>query len=618
LEEDREDNDVDAKTHQLKNVLQHERRFVIPTYQRDYEWTREGQWQLLIEDITEVADQLLLTRATAEEAGQDLTEAERRVPPHFMGAIVTDQLPAPMDSVDQRAVIDGQQRLTTLQLLLRGVLDVLIEQGLAARAKQIRRLLLNPEDVADDEAGRFKLWPRRRDRTVWPLAMGDEGTEAAMNHLYLEARRFFAQAARDYAAAGEISTTRLLAFTDAITNLVKLVVIELEPNDDAQVIFEVLNGRQTPLSAADLVKNLLFMRAELASESQLDALYDRYWQGFDDPWWKQEVGTGHAARGHRDILLSAWLAGVTGREVSVNRLYGDARTYVNVSGRPTRVLLPEIHSYSEAYQRVYDRLPVNSPVRRRVYKRLDRLRMTSALPLLTWLETLPLDVLTACDHDRAIQGVESWVMRRLITSASTRGYNTAFVDLLRAGRAALTGGGNVADAILAAMRAAPNGMDMPDDMDVEQAFLTRPFYNNVTQERIRMILGALDEQLRLENPKAEPAAFDYDKLSIEHLLPRKWATHWPPPADLDGVALDHWVQRRNGALHRIGNLTLVTPSFNSSVSNLDWPVKQAELAQQSGLQLNSTLKTLAQWDESEIDARASLLAQAACRAWPAF
>src|SRR5205807_2086440 len=127
------------------------------------------------------------------------------------------------------------------------------------------------------------------------------------SHLYAEARRYFLRHSLDFIGSGDVVNTRASLLVDAALDLFKLVVIDLEENDDAQVIFEVLNGRQTPLSAADLVKNLLFLRAENRHEGQLEELYDRYWSQFDDPWWKTEVGRGHAARRHTDMLLAAWL-----------------------------------------------------------------------------------------------------------------------------------------------------------------------------------------------------------------------------------------------------------------------------------------------------------------------
>lgn len=119
---------MQAFTYELKQIMTPERRYVIPTFQRDYEWTQVGQWELLFEDLDAVADRLGQARANAATTGANLAKAEKAVAPHFLGAVVCDQMPSPAGGLDLRAVIDGQQRLTTLQLLVRGVLDILVEK----------------------------------------------------------------------------------------------------------------------------------------------------------------------------------------------------------------------------------------------------------------------------------------------------------------------------------------------------------------------------------------------------------------------------------------------------------------------------------------------------------
>lgn len=131
-----------------------------------------------------------------------------------------------------------------------------------------------------------------------------EDSPGVDDHLYLKARRFFRDRSRVAMQTPE-GGDRSDVVVDALLSLFKLVVIDLEDNDDAQVIFEVLNGRQTPLSATDLVKNLLFLRAELTDEAELEALYEEHWAPFDDVWWRKEIGRGHAARGHETSFCRA-------------------------------------------------------------------------------------------------------------------------------------------------------------------------------------------------------------------------------------------------------------------------------------------------------------------------
>ena len=103
---------MDATTYELRSILGNERRFLIPTFQRDYEWTETGQWQLLFDDLVATAARLSAARATAETTGESAARAEKRVEPHNLGAVVLDQLPSKAGVLDRSAVIDGQQLLT--------------------------------------------------------------------------------------------------------------------------------------------------------------------------------------------------------------------------------------------------------------------------------------------------------------------------------------------------------------------------------------------------------------------------------------------------------------------------------------------------------------------------
>lgn len=615
---------MDAKTYPLQDILKPERRYIIPTFQRDYEWTRKGQWELLFDDLESTADKLLEVRLGASDAAPVLKSQEQNVTPHFLGAIVCASLPFATGGVALRSVIDGQQRLTTIQLLVRGLLDVL-QEAKSDRRKSVRRMLFNPDDVVEHPEEVHKLWPRRRDREVWPTAMADEVPQykGDADHLYLQARRYFAEAVRESARTdhGALDPVRLQALADALSSLFKLVVIDLEDNDDAQVIFEVLNGRQTPLAPIDLVKNLLFLRGELADED-VERLYDAYWAHFDDDWWKVVVGRGHAARGRRDVLLSVWLTGVTGYEANVSHLYREAREYLNGASAPdTEQVLRELSRYARAYREIYGAEAVGHRLRAS-YDRLNALEITTAVPLLAWLRIAPAEVIGPDDEVRAVRAIESWALRRFYVGWQTRGYGTHLARVLRAAKKAALVGGNVADAVIGSLQ--HGALDWPSDNQVRQAFMTRPFYSAVAQYRIRTLLRAIDEQLRSEDSHEPPASIAFDGLQIEHVLPRKWRAHWPL-RDADGNPLDpdagdpvsvQLVSRREQALDRLGNLTLVTQAFNLDVSNLGWSAKQPEFAKQAALVINKGIAAAQEWSETEIDARGAFLADVATRVWP--
>lgn len=613
---------MDANTYPLQEILKPERRYIIPTFQRDYEWTLEGQWKLLFEDLESTAERLLMVRG-GDEGPSKLKSKEQSIPPHFMGAIVCASLPFATGGVALRSVIDGQQRLTTIQLMLRGLLDVLMESE-SDRSKSVRRMLFNPEDVLESPEEEYKLWPRRKDREIWPRAMGDDvpADDVDTDHLYLQARKYFSEASRSFATVegGIVDQSRLVAMADALSSLFKLVVIDLDDNDDAQVIFEVLNGRQTPLSAIDLVKNLLFLRGELAEED-VEGLYDKYWAQFDDAWWKQNVGRGHAQRGRRDVLLSVWLTAATGEEANVGHLYREARSYL-AEGPSTEDVLEQLSSFATAYQEVYEKLPVGDERLVAAYRRVSALGITTAVPLLTWLRTVPSSDLPHGAHVRAVRAIESWALRRAWVGWQTRGYGTHFTRVLRDAKAAVEEGTDIADAVIAGLR--DGVLAWPTDSDVEDAFLTRRFYGDARFRNV-LLLGALDHQLRSENPNEPDAVVSYEGLQIEHVMPQSWGAHWPV-TDSDGALVQEdandpaWLAssaERQRVVDRIGNLTLVTGTFNRSVSNRGWSAKRPEFEKQKSLVINYDIARSEEWDEDAIESRARSLAAAAIRLWPA-
>ncbi|TFD60919.1 DUF262 domain-containing protein [Cryobacterium suzukii] len=609
---------MQANTYPLSQILLPDRRYLIPTFQRDYEWSRDGQWELLFEDLAATADRLIDVR-TSGATDSALLARETTVSPHFLGAIVVASVLSPAGGITLRSVIDGQQRLTTAQLLVRGVLDVLTAEG-SLKQHQLREMLFNKEYLVVAKEEKFKLWPRRNDRLVWPIAIDDAiPSYDDSDHLYLQARSFFATKTREYVADDEgVDTLRVDALADALSTLFKLVVIDLEDNDDAQVIFEVLNGRQTPLSAIDLVKNLLFLRGELAA-ADVETLYDKYWAHFDDIWWKEEVGRGHAQRGRRDVLLSVWLTAELGKEASVSHLYAEARAYLN-DGPSTEEVLQSLARFSTAYEAIYGHITVAEVELKTAYERIRNLDIATAVPLLAWLRAVPLDRLTSADHVRAVHAIESWALRRAFLGLQTRGYGAHLTRVLNDAKRAIEAESDVANAIIDSLQRGAHAW--PTDREVGAAFRDNRFYGYIGQPRIALLLSAIDVHLRRNDPHQPSASIDYSKLQVEHVMPQSWESNWPFLEKGMPIMKDEndptWLNasdERNRAVNRLGNLTLVTGSFNRHLSNVAWSVKRTEFAKQNTLVSNFAVANSDSWDESRISARALELATVATEIW---
>jgi hypothetical protein len=433
---------VKAETRTLQEVLHGDRRFVVPVYQRPYVWELERQWEPLWADVEATAIRLAEVRRDGHGRGLDASMADRGASPHFLGAVVIEDRPVKTGDVDTRLVVAGQQRLTTLQLLLRGVLDAFEHAHVDTRLRaRMRKAIRNDEEVvAASEL--LKVGPRRADQDDFAAAMSGSSPVAETSK-FAAARNYFRQQAiaflqdkevpADPYAQGDEREVRASLLTATLLGLVKLVVIDLEDVDDAQVIFEALNARNTPLSATDLVKNLLFLHAQ-THRHDAELLYETLWKRFDDDsgWWLQAVGVGHAQRARQDWLLGYWLIAQRGRAINVGRLYGEFRRWLDESGMPPLDALQTLNQYADAYEALNGRRSGATAREMEAFRRIERLNITVAMPVMLWLVVQPEDRLPVTERESAIRAIESFVVRRMAAKYQTRGYGNVFVEVLKA------------------------------------------------------------------------------------------------------------------------------------------------------------------------------------------
>ncbi|WP_076989240.1 DUF262 domain-containing protein [Actinosynnema sp. ALI-1.44] len=247
---------MQASTLTPQKLFEPQVRYVIPVFQRPYVWKIEKQWEPLWADVRAVAEELL------DAAGGSGSQA---VPPHFLGAVVLDQQQSPSGYIAVRHVIDGQQRLITLQLLLNATRQVTEHHGRSRDTALLATLVRNPEHVVDSDDELLKVWPISADRGAFQSAMDSDRENDGGEHLVSQAIAFLRDRITAWALDSNGQTTpeqRLQALTMTLAQHLKLVVIDLEPGDNAQAIFEALNDRGSPLLAADLIKNAVFQAAE--------------------------------------------------------------------------------------------------------------------------------------------------------------------------------------------------------------------------------------------------------------------------------------------------------------------------------------------------------------------
>lgn len=613
-----------ADTKTLQQVLQGDRRFVIPVYQRPYVWTRERQWEPLWSDVESTAVRLAEARRTAHAHDLPASKADSKAPPHFLGAIVVEQHPTSTTDIKTRLVVDGQQRLITLQLLLMGTLDALRTASVDKRqVAQLRKLTRNDEEIWSGDDLR-KVWPRPAEREGYQRAVAAD-PPSGDDSVFAAARQFFFGEAIDfledqgvpedpYADGGSVRRRSSLLVSTLI-GLVKLVVIDLEDVDDAQVIFEALNARNTPLSATDLVKNLLFMRAQ-AKGHDPERLYEEVWARFDraNHWWREYTGAGHARRARQDWLVGDWLIAQLGRVINVGRLYGEFRDWLDSSGKSAFDALQTLNQYADAFEKLHARVDGATSKELRSFHHINQLNVAVANPVLLWLLTQPEEDLPIPEREMAFRAIESFVIRRMAIKAQTRAYGQAFAEVLRAGQQADAHPGH---AIVEALRQGPHGYTWPRNDELVSQFRTSAYYGygGIAQYRLRLLLSAVDARLQRDAHKSEPVSIQYGKLQVEHVIPRSWRKHWPVEASDPNERIVR-EQEREAHIHRIGNLTLVSDRLNPAMGHNPWKNKREQLAEHSNLRLNVLLCQIGEWNERAIRERGEWLAGQLASIWP--
>ena len=600
----------------ISAVFGPERRYLIPLFQRPYVWSKDAQWEPLWEDV-------------ADRADRELEQPKSETPPHFLGAIVIQQRPSWGDDLLAHDVIDGQQRLTTFQLLLSAFHDL----AAASEEKQVIASLVswtrNATPIADPDVEQFKVWPTARDVEQYRLVVtagSREEIERRHPAVYkrkklqprprmVEAYLYFQERIRAWIEADgrERVGERMKALRRVFDKRMQLVSIELEQQEDPQAIFETLNARGVPLLASDLLRNFIFQRAE---QGDADRLHERYWARFeipDDPhvpdgarFWEVEERQGRLSRARLDLLVQHYLTMKRGTEVLSGHLFAAYKEWIKRDA-PFASLDDELGDFTKFAALFHELLrPSTDSSLGRFAQRLRVLDTSTAYPLV--LGILGNARLAPADREAIFSDLESFLVRRLVCLRPSKNYNRLFLQVLRD-----FSHGEPTRSAFRALLAAGTGenVDWPNDAAFEQAWMTLDAYRELKPAKVEMILRVLDEALHTGN--TEPIKIAERRLTVEHVLPQEWKPHWPLPTDLDIEAAQ---EKRDEVVHDFGNLTLLTQPLNSTVSNGPAAQKLPRIALDSALRLNTHFQNRTTWSEADIEARGAALFKLAKKVWP--
>lgn len=419
--------------------------------------------------------------------------------------------------------------------------------------------------------------------------------------------------------AADAPRGRMHALLAALLNHLKLVVITLSENDDAQVIFETLNSQAEPLLAMDLVRNNIFQRASAQGESA-EKLFEEKWRPFDEAsdFWKADSPRAKPKRPRIDHFLSHALTAQTGAETSLRELYAEYRSFTRPKGKPRFATVSEELDALIVFRPIYHSLEVGGgdPALARLGLKLNQFEVSTVYPLVFRVATSNID---DAEKSRIYDLIYSHLVRRTICGLTPKSLNKTFARLV----SDFIEFGISTETFLASFKKqSGDAVRFPRDQEFKNAFLSLPAYEMTKRkERLAEILWDLEVVFRSKYSVDTPRP---KGISVEHILPQSWTTNWPlmdgtmAPADkFTGVdqSMRDAIRIRDASLHTMGNLTLITVPGNATASNRPFSEKKLWL-KQSLLAMNLSIQDHDTWDEKSIAGRAALLADAAIKIWP--
>jgi uncharacterized protein with ParB-like and HNH nuclease domain len=542
---------MQASETKLRQLIEGTKQYVVPLFQRPYSWS-EKQWKTLWTDV-------------AEQSRHD----DGR--PHFFGSIVATPAKSVPQGVGKYLLIDGQQRITTVQLFLAAIRDVAARLGDTKLRERIDGQYLSNGYEEGDE--RLKVLPTQDDREafraiLWKRAVPESRMRAC--HQFFISRL-------DRHSADELENIHL-----AIVDRLSVVSITCDDHDNPHLIFESLNAKGEKLTPADLIRNFLLMRVNTKDQERL---FHAHWLPI-----QQALGAD----------LTEFVRHYLMKE---GKILKDADVYFELKDRladskpaEAEAFLRDLHRLGMSYAKFVD------PTREaeaEVSFRLDRLRrlkLTVAYPfLLRVFEACDTGSLTRAQLLATLDMLESFLLRRSVCGVPSNQLRRMLPPVFDAA-------GGAGATFLDSLRMQLGGKRCPSDAAFAAALENEPLYSSADKNaRLRMILE------RLEASFGHKESAETFGAQIEHVMPQTMTPEWLE--ELGGTP----EEEASRLLHTLGNLTLT--KYNPELSNGPYKTKREEFAR-SHFELNRYFGTIERWSPEAVRERGRRLAQRARVIWP--
>lgn len=561
------------------------KQYKVPLFQRPYVWSRQ-QWEQLWSDISE---QYALR-----------TDLNQKHPARFLGSVVVVR--EYEKNLDKYTIIDGQQRITTISVLLAVIRAFARERGLSELYNQITDFLKNTPKSGE---GRYVVIPTRVDKNAL-YHIFDENYAFDEDSRIVEAFDFF------WYNLDRAADMDLNILQQVITEDLCVVYIELDEGENPNQVFEALNYRGVPLEESDLIRNFFF--AHLETPEIAEAQYDQFWKPMEERLF------------NRQEIISQFLRHFcmkSGNIIRTGEIFeGIRRQFQDASPDEIRLLLRDI-SHSSVYYRAIissESATGDTSLTEEIQGSLSRIRSisdNSAAPFL-------LRLFAAHDHlhhpDAPLSDeqllpvllcIESYLVRRMVCSRIDTVYEEVFSILCRA--AAEGDGYLTADETGAIIASLQSPYDMPEDDEFDDHLRNSDLFHPGSDNILAyIILDRLNDYFSSQSKGHEPADTynlfedESNALMIDHIMPETLSDGWITHLGSD------WSSVHPDYLHRLGNLILTQE--NPAIRDADFETKKAWYAIDN-LQMNHSVKSLKFWRRFQIDQRSRVLAAFCLKIW---
>lgn len=545
-------------------LLNGPKQFLIPIYQRTYSW-QEDQCAQLWDDVLRIAQ-------------------DERFKAHFIGSVVyIERGIYQATTVPQLLVIDGQQRLTTISLMIEALARALDKREVPSPGGTTSRKLRNYCLLNADEDGdrRYKLQLSKGDTETYRALLDNRALPERAAQQLVDNLDYFVEQVEAASVSPE----------DIYHGLQKLLVVDVSldrDNDNPQLIFESLNSTGLDLSQSDLIRNFVLMGLEPA---QQDELYKKHWEPMEN------VLAGGEKKDTFDRFLRAWLAFRTREVPSLRQGYETFKSYrAGNPDQPIDTLVADLHRFADYYGAIALGREQN-PELARVFVGLRALRVDAPVPFLLhayamWDE----GKLSVEELIGTAKLMESWLFRRAVCEIPSNVLSRTFATM-----SAQVDDSRFLESLSAYLYLRSGKQRFPRDEEFHSAMASRNMYEF---KHLQYCLT------RLENHgRKEPVAMA--EYQVEHVMPQNENLN----AEWREMLGEGWQEVQERCLHTLGNLTLT--GYNPELSDRPFLAKRDMVGgfSDSPLRLNQGLGQASTWNEAAIGQRGDMLARKAASIW---